>query len=78
MLAGLPLYWVAVGAWGMTGAAIVSSSIYCSVLAAGVLVFRHHRSNTATRLLPGAGDAREAWAMVRDVLARSPWKTRHA
>jgi O-antigen/teichoic acid export membrane protein len=78
MLAGLPLYWVAVGAWGMTGAAIVSSSIYSCVLVAGVLVFRHHRSDKATRLLPRAADAREAWAMLRDVLARSPWRARHA
>lgn len=78
MLAGLPLYWVAVGAWGMTGAAIVSTAIYSSVLAAGVVTFRRNRSPSGTRLLPGLADARDAREMVRRALARTPWRMKHA
>jgi O-antigen/teichoic acid export membrane protein len=78
MLAGLPLYWVAVGAWGMTGAAIVSTAIYSSVLAAGVVTFRRNRSRSGTGLLPGRADARDAREMVRRALARTPWRMGHA
>jgi O-antigen/teichoic acid export membrane protein len=77
LLVSLPLYWVAVGEWEMTGAAIVSSTVYGSVLAAGVLIFRRYRSSAAARLLPHAEDVRQARAMIGDALARSG-RLRHA
>jgi O-antigen/teichoic acid export membrane protein len=78
LLIALPLYWFAVGEWGMTGAAIVSSATYCSVLAAGVSIFLRHRSSPTARLVPGAQDVRELVALARTALARSTWRARHA
>jgi O-antigen/teichoic acid export membrane protein len=70
MLISLPLYWIAVGEWGMTGAAIVSSGIYISVLTAGVLIFRRHRSGPGAHLSPRGEDVRQSLAFARDALSR--------
>jgi O-antigen/teichoic acid export membrane protein len=70
MLISLPLYWVAVSEWGMTGAAIVSSSIYVGVLTAGVLIFRRYRSGPSASLVPRREDVRQSVAFARDALSR--------
>jgi O-antigen/teichoic acid export membrane protein len=78
LLAGVPLYWLAVGEWGMTGAAVVSSCIYSAVLTAGVVLFRRSRSSPTAHLLPRSADVRMVWGKAQEVLARAPWRTRHA
>jgi hypothetical protein len=66
MLVSIPLYWLAVGRWGMTGAAVVSSAIYASVCGAGVVMFLRHRSDAGARLVPGIHDVRDALALARE------------
>jgi O-antigen/teichoic acid export membrane protein len=78
LLASLPLYWAAVSAWGMTGAAIVSSAIYASVAAAGVVVFQRHHTTGAARLLPRRSDVREVWRLASSTFGRLGRPARHA
>jgi O-antigen/teichoic acid export membrane protein len=78
LLVSLPLYWIAVGEAGMTGAAIVSSATYSSVMAAGILVFVRQRRSAAARLVPGMADVRQARRLAGSALAQIPWRARHA
>ena len=71
MLISLPLYYVAVREWHMTGAAIVSSAVYISVMIAGIVVFTRATHVRARRLLPGRQDAAELRAIVHDA-----WRSR--
>jgi O-antigen/teichoic acid export membrane protein len=66
----IPLYWFAVGAWGMTGAAIVSSGVYASVMIAAIVLFCRTRTDHDARLVPHAADLREAWQVVAGGLRR--------
>ncbi len=56
MLASLPLYWAAVGEWGMSGAAIVSSLVYIGVMVAGLVIFVRASGIGPRALLPGVAD----------------------
>ena len=78
MLVSLPLYWLAVREWGMTGAAVVSSAIYGSVMLLGAIVFYRHRIPDGTGLIPRRRDVREAVAMVRRAARRTYARARHA
>ncbi len=71
MLLSLPLYYVAVRGWGMSGAALVSSSVYIGVMIAGVVLFTRATHITARRLLPGRQDAAELRTVVSDA-----WRAR--
>ncbi|HET6547461.1 MAG TPA: hypothetical protein VFG79_03315, partial [Solirubrobacter sp.] len=74
----LPLYWIAVGEAGMTGAAIVSSATYGSVMLAGIVVFVRQRRSAAARLVPGMAAVRQARRLAGSALAQIPWRARHA
>lgn len=78
LIVSLPLYWVAIDAWGMIGAAIVSSGVYVSVMAAGAAVFLRNRQSAASRLLPGPADVRDGARIARAALARLRGSDRHA
>jgi O-antigen/teichoic acid export membrane protein len=58
LLVSLPLYYLAVREWEMTGAAVVSSCVYLSVFALGFAVLRATSSVRATDFVPRPADAR--------------------
>jgi O-antigen/teichoic acid export membrane protein len=78
LLASLPLYWAAISAWGMTGAAIVSSAVYASVALAGVLVFQRHQTSSTARLLPRRADVRDIRRLASSTFDRIGRRARHA
>lgn len=69
LLASLPLYYLAVREWEMTGAAIVSSGVYLTVFALGVAVLRGTSSVRLGDLRPGLEDVRRVVAFGRGALS---------
>ncbi len=65
LLASLPLYYLAVREWEMTGAAVVSSGVYLSVFLLGFAVLRASSSVRLGDLRPRAGDVRRVLAFAR-------------
>jgi O-antigen/teichoic acid export membrane protein len=69
LAAAVPLYYVAVGRWGMAGAATASSAVYMAVLVAGLAVFVRSSGAPARILLPRRADVVELVGVVRRVAA---------
>jgi O-antigen/teichoic acid export membrane protein len=65
LLASLPLYYLAVREWEMTGAAVVSSGVYMSVLLLGVAVLCGSSTVRPAELLPRPSDAGRVLGFVR-------------
>ena len=59
LLVSLPLYWIAVREWEMTGAAIVSAGTYLALFAAGAWVFLRNSGLPLRELVPGRREARQ-------------------
>ncbi|MDQ3648097.1 MAG: oligosaccharide flippase family protein [Actinomycetota bacterium] len=72
LLVSLPLYYLAVREASMTGAAIVSSVVYASVLAMGLAVFVRNSPVSPRELLPHRGDLSEAVAALRGSMEGRP------
>ena len=70
LLVSLPLYWIAVREWEMTGAAIVSAGTYLALFAAGVAVFLRNSGLPLRELVPGRRDAAQIASSLREALAR--------
>ncbi len=71
----LPLYWLAVRDWGIEGAALVSSLVYASVLAAGLAVLLRAPTVGPRDLLPGREDVRHILELASRALT-SRWPRR--
>lgn len=65
LLASLPLYYLAVRSWGMTGAAVVSSCVYIAVFLLGLTILRSTSSVRLRELRPRLDDARRVLAFAR-------------
>ena len=70
LLVSLPLYYLAVDAWEMTGAATVSSAIYLAVLGAGVAVVLRNTELRLRDLIPRAGEPARLIALLRTSVSR--------
>lgn len=73
MLISLPLYYLAVRHWGMSGAAVVSSGVYAGVMTGGVVVFLRATHIRALQLLPRRQDAEDVRAIVAET-----WRARRS
>jgi Na+-driven multidrug efflux pump len=67
-----PLYWVAVGEWGLNGAAIVSTVTYALVFAAGLIILERSPHIGWRDLLPTMHDVRHMAELARRGLAALP------
>jgi O-antigen/teichoic acid export membrane protein len=71
LLVSLPLYYLAVREWEMTGAAVVSSIVYLSVFLMGVVVLLRSSATRAVDLLPRRSDPALLVTLARSALDRS-------
>jgi O-antigen/teichoic acid export membrane protein len=71
LLVSLPLYYVAVREWEMTGAAVVSSAVYVSVMAMGAVVLCRSSAVRPLELLPRPADAGRVLDFARSSLGGS-------
>jgi O-antigen/teichoic acid export membrane protein len=69
LLTSLPLYYLAVRSWEMTGAAVVSSGVYVSVFLLGFLVLRASSSVRFGDLVPRGADVRKVVGFIRASVA---------
>lgn len=65
LMVSLPLYYFAIAAWGMAGAAAVSSFVYLSVLAMGLTVLFRSSGTRPAELLPRASDGHRLLTFAR-------------
>jgi O-antigen/teichoic acid export membrane protein len=65
LLAGLPLYYAAIVAWEMTGAALASSLVYMSVLAMGLAVLVRSSDVGLGDLVPGKAELTRLAGLTR-------------
>lgn len=70
LLISLPLYYFAVRAEGMTGAALVSSGVYIALFSAGIAVLLRTSDVRLRDVLPGPKDLPRILALVRASLNR--------
>jgi hypothetical protein len=61
---GTPLYYLGVRAWGITGAAIISTILYALVLTLGLGIYTRLTGVALRRLVPGKRDVGEARSLV--------------
>lgn len=70
LIAGLPLYYVAIVEWEMTGAALASSVVYISVLTMGLCVLLRNSRLRVRDLLPGGVELRRLAELSRSAVWR--------
>ena len=70
LLVSLPLYWIAVREWEMTGAAIVSAGTYLVLFAAGSAVFLRTSALPLRELAPGRREVARIAKSLRAGIAR--------
>jgi O-antigen/teichoic acid export membrane protein len=70
LIVSLPLYWLAVKQWDMTGAAAVSAATYIAVFAAGTAVFLRNSGVGFRALIPGREEPGRIFTSLRAGLSR--------
>jgi O-antigen/teichoic acid export membrane protein len=63
-----PAYYFAIHAWGITGAAVVSSVAYAMVLAFGLAIYTRSTGVPARRLFPRKRDVQHTMSLLLDLL----------
>lgn len=69
LLTSLPLYYLAIRSWEMTGAAVVSSGVYLFVFVLGFWVLRASSSVRVGDIVPRRDDVRKVVAFLRAAVA---------
>jgi O-antigen/teichoic acid export membrane protein len=68
----IPIYYVAVREWGMTGGAVVSSCVYAVLLVAGVTAFVRLSDARLRDLVPRPSDITTVFSVTRATVKRTP------